>query len=90
MNGKVIKRNVAHVKKLPQTTSPPETMPTTSTPDPVSATSASDASPNLPEDNDYQNSVEEPKISAASPPQLPPLKLVKEGGMWRPANAPTM
>lgn len=69
-DGKIIKRNVAHVKKLYGDSSSPKPSPDDQTEE------SGPASP-------------DPRTSSmVLPPQLPPLKLVKEGGMWRPADTP--
>ncbi|KAK9701343.1 Reverse transcriptase (RNA-dependent DNA polymerase) [Popillia japonica] len=74
--GKIIKRNVAHLKKLPESSSPSQSL--SSSPSQSISRNSSVSHPPLEMDQveDSQNST----------PKLQPLKLVKKGGMWRPID----
>ncbi|KAJ8982064.1 hypothetical protein NQ317_001473 [Molorchus minor] len=88
--GKVIKRNVAHIKKLPVNKTSPETS-TTPAPPLTPARSTPHASPLLQDDpaEKTKNAGDDQEISVSAQPQITPLKLVREGGMWRPAAGAT-
>lgn len=85
--GKVVKRNIAHVKKVPEPfnlslqTASSSSMTSTSSPSTPTSEMETTASSET-----YSNDSKDLDQSEGPLEPLKPLKLVKDGGMWRPVN----